>query len=150
MVYFSVDKGNLIEALENALKNIELNADADISKVLLKLYITEGPDYDGKFYVSEKVCVSTIFFTDNDDSEPKEETKIYDIIVFKTDRDGQESYDYSETLIFEDTILLSKEKIGKILEFLNRSPSTESIAEILHSKYANKSCIKCSDKIIKL
>lgn len=149
MVNFSVDKDDLVEALENALEDIELNTDADVSKVLLKLYITEGPDYDGKFYVSEKVCISTIFFTDSN-SEPNETTKIYDICVFEADRDGQESCDYSETYIFEDTIFLSKETIEKILEFLNKFPSTKRTAEILHSKYVNKSYIRCNGETIKI
>jgi len=159
MINFSVDKEDLVNALKNALRvnalknalrDIEINANADISKILLKLYITEGAEYDGSIHVAETVCVSTILFNNNCCVPPKEKAKIYNICVYKANKDGQESYDYSQTYTFEDTILLSKEAIEKILEFLNESPSTVKTAEILHSKYVNKSYIKCNDKIIRV
>lgn len=149
MIKFAVDKGDLGDALENALEDIKSNVDADISKALLKLYITEDVDDDGYTYEYGTVLVSTIFFTDRCD-DIDEEYKKYDIYVYNTDIDGQESRDYYWTGTFESTVFLSKETIEGILEFLYEFPPTVKKVEILHSKYIDKTYIRCDGEMIML
>lgn len=147
MVEFSVDREDLINALEDALEDVKNNTDANVF-ILLKLYIVRGIDYDGDTYENEVASISTILFTDND-SELEEKVKNYRLYLYEVDIKGQELYDFAETDTFEGTIVLSKETIEKMLNFLRKFQSTPTV-EILHSKYVKKSYIKCDDKMMRL
>lgn len=143
MVNFSVSREDLEIALENALKDIEFYSNADISKIVLKLY-TIYDRTNTPYKRRETALVSTTFITFDKDNGLEENYNKYKMIVYKADLDGQELCDYVETDAFESTIYLDKETIEKILEFL--SDKTAERVEIIHSKYAKVSCIKCEDK----
>ncbi|MBX0311520.1 MAG: hypothetical protein JHC31_07040, partial [Sulfurihydrogenibium sp.] len=140
MVNFLVDREDLENALENALKDIEFYNNTDVSKVVLKLYaIYDRINTPCKRY--ETALISTTFITFDKDNGLDENYNKYNILVYKANLDGQELCDYIETSTFESTIYLDKETIEKILEFL--SDKTEERVEIIHSKYTKVSCIKC-------
>jgi hypothetical protein len=146
MVNFLVDRKDLKFALEGALEDIEFYNNADVSNVVLKLYVVDERPAEGPYKRYETALVSTTFITFDKDAGLDENYNKYSIIVFKASLDGQELHDYVETNTFESTIPLDKETIEKILEFL--SDKTAERVEIMHSKYAKVNCLKCEDNIM--